>query len=121
MIAARVVVKNTDNNTGSKVMITYKGKNVLKPYTKKELLQVLCLYSKWHCPAGAEPMKEYLIKVRSALFKARCEYGTQFLLDLFLMTEQYMKHWPCYALHITRAHILYVMNQCPNFRVLYEE
>ncbi len=120
MIAARIVVKD-NGNTGSKVMLTYRGKNVLKPYDRKNLLQVLCLYSKWHCPTGTEQMKEYFTKVRSALFKARCDYGTQFLLELFLMTEEYIKHWPNFAFHITRNHIIHVMNQCPDFRIRYEE
>ncbi len=110
-----------ENNIGSKIMLTYRGKNVLKPYTRRELLQVLALYSKWHCPRGTEMIKQYLIECRTALFRARVDYGTQFLLDLFLITEEYMKHWPTYAFHVARAHITYVMNQCPDYRILYEE
>lgn len=118
MIAARVVPKG---ELVSKVKITYSDNKklvsqeqkktlVLKPYNKKELLQVLCLYSKWH----------FRQETQQLLFRARAVFGTQFLLDLFILTEQYMNHWPTFAMHNVRKEIVHVLNQCPNFRLLYE-
>src|SRR4051812_17048789 len=105
MIVAKVIITSNE-----KAITTYKNKQPLKSYTKRDVLKVLCLYSKWHCPFGSEMLKVYLSKLRSAIFKARCEFGTQFLLDLFIMTEVYMNHWPCFAMHQVRADITYVLN-----------
>lgn len=97
------------------VKITYKAhKHILHPYNKATVLRAICMYSKWHFPMiSPAPV--------SQLFKARLRHGTQFLIDMLIATETYMHHWPIYAMHKARVDIIYVLNQCPNFRLLYED
>lgn len=89
-------------------------KKVLKPYGKKDLLKALTKYNKHNfVPSRTEN--------RSFLYLKRDAYGTQFLIDLFILTEVYIKHFPKYSMHKCRADITYILNTNPNYRILYED
>lgn len=99
----------------SPARITYREpRHTLKPYDKAMVLRAICMYSKWRY-VNMMPIPV------THLFRARIRHGTQFIIDMFIATETYMNHWPNYAMHKARVDIIHVLNQCPNYRLLYED
>ena len=101
--------------TGSKVNYTDLVINPkFRNYTKHALLKALCMYHKNHRDSYR------LTKMRN-LYEARRRFGTQFLIDLFVFTEIYIKHWPTVDIPECREDLIKVLNNVPDFRILYEE
>lgn len=95
-------------------VVIYTKRSKIKPYNKRTVLKAICMYSKWHY-SNVSPAP------CAQLFKARMHHGTQFLIDMFVLSEVYIKHFPIFAMHKLRTDIMHVLNSCPNYRILYED
>jgi hypothetical protein len=85
---------------------------VLEPYTRRLLLQAVAMY---------HPKQFYVMKHSIALHQARKAYGTQFLIDLFVISEEMIAHWPKYKIQEMRRDITTCLYYKPDERLHREE
>ena len=90
-------------------------KHKTRYYTKIALLRALCMYSK-HFGQHYQHFH-----ARNELMRARLYHGQQFLIDLFVLSEVYMNHFPTFAMHKVRSDITWILNMLPDYRLKYEE
>lgn len=108
----------------NKEVVTIKGLKVkyadlvMRPkfrnYNKQTVLKALLMYHKLH-------KQRFEVTRLNNLYTARNRFGTQFLLDLFVFTELYIKHWPIVDIPKCREDLVTVLNNLPDFRLQFEE
>lgn len=98
----------------SVALIEYKPKEPRAVYDKRDVLRFMLLYHKQFAHAAKTGFK------LGQLAKARNNYGVQFLLDLYLLSEVYIHHFPKIDIPSLRKDTTTILNSCPRYRLMYE-
>lgn len=80
--------------------------NDFEEYNRKHVLQALCMY---------HPKYFHKTNQMAVFYKGRLRFGNQFILDVFLASEEFINKWPKWWFTRLRTDLVNVLNNRPDF------